>query len=118
MELSCLTLSLVIDNGPQSQWSPLATRTIEREVSLPADHRDNAAVTQQDVVDSALSRVGYGTEYFVVLATQGLRNLSPCHRNILIALSKVRRSPSKVWLSLSKFAHMERDRLLTPVVVT
>ena len=132
------------DIESQSQWSPLATQNIDlgytsesressppvvpgglpvptirgdtkRETSLPADDGD----TPQDLADSCtLSGLGHTAEYFVVPAIQGLRNLSPCPRDIPLAFGKTGVTPSNVWSSLSKFAHVERDRLLGAVVVT
>jgi hypothetical protein len=145
MELSCLILSLATDIEPQSQRSPLAAQIIDlgyasesrgssppavpgsfpvptirvqRETSLLADDGDSAPSTPQDLGDSTLRGLGHAAEYFVVFAIPELRNLSPSPRDILLAISKFRRSPSNVWPSLSKFAHVERDRLLTAVVVT
>jgi hypothetical protein len=88
------------------------------EASLPADDRGNSPFTKQDSADSMLDGVGHAAEYSCVLTTQGLRSLFQFTRDILRALSKIRRSPSNVWPSLSEFAHVERDRLLTAIVVT
>jgi hypothetical protein len=145
MEVSRMTLSLVTDTASPSQWSPLSAQnfdlgytsesrgsspqavpgslptilgdTSKHETSL-ADDGDSALSTPQELGDRILGGLGQAAEYFVVLATQGLRNSSPSLRDILLALSEIRRSHSNVWPSLSKFALVERDRLLTPVVVT
>jgi hypothetical protein len=54
---------------------------------------------------------------YLVVFSSGLPNLSPA-REILIALGKIRNSPSNLWSSLSESAHMGRKRLLTVVIVT
>ena len=89
----------------------------KRETSMPADGRDNSSFTQQDSADSALRQVGHAAEYFVILTTRGLRN-SSLSRDIRLTLNKIRRSPSDIWPNLSKFAHVEPDRILSAVVVT
>jgi hypothetical protein len=99
------------DIGPQCQGSPLAQNidlscagelrvpgsfpvptirghTSALETSLPADHGDGVLSTPQ-----GLSRFKRATEYFVALAIQ------------------------RIWSSLSKFAHVERDTLTTAVVL-
>ena len=121
------------DIGSQSQRSPLAGQNIDlgssdprglslsavpgslpvptirgdirkRKTSPLADHGDSALSTSQDLADITLHGLGDGTDskYFVVLAIQGLRNLSLF---------------SHVWPSLSKFAHVVRDKLLITVVL-
>ena len=88
------------------------------EAPLPADDRGNSPYTKQDSADGMLAGVGHAAEYSSVLTTQGLRNLFQFTRDIFRALSKIRRSPSNVWPCLSEFVHVERDRLLTAIVVT
>ena len=88
------------------------------EASLPADDPGNSPCTKQDSAGGMLDGVGHAAEYSSVLTTKGLRNLFQFTRDIFQALSKIRRSPSNVWPSLSKFAHVERDRLLTAIVLT
>ena len=88
------------------------------EASLPADDRGNSPYTKQDSADSMLDGVGHAAECSSVLITQRLRNLFQFTRDIFRTLSKIRRSPSNFWPSLSEFAHVERDRLSTAIVVT
>lgn len=88
------------------------------ENSLLTDDRSNSPTTHQDLADGALRRVGHAAEYFVILTTHGLQNLSPFPRDIILTLNNIRRSPSDVWPSLSKVALVDTDRLLRAVVVT
>ena len=88
------------------------------EKSLLTDDRSNSSTTHQDLADGALRRVGHAAEYFVILTTHRLKNLSPFHRDIILLLNNIRRSSSDVWQSLSKVARVDPDRLLSAVVVT
>lgn len=112
------------DIEPQCQGSPLA-QNIDLscaselrvpgsfpETSLPADHGDGVPSTPQD-----LSRFKHATEYFVALAIQRLRNLSPYPRPIVLALSRIRNELPNIWSSISKFVHVERNTLMTIVVI-
>jgi hypothetical protein len=90
--------------------------TSKRETSQPADDGDGEPSPFKLPVHSALRRLGHATEYFVVLATQELRNT--CPGDILLAFSEIRRSLSNVRPSLSKFAYVERNGLLTTIVIT
>ena len=88
------------------------------EKSLLTDDRSNSSTTHQDLADGALRRVGHAAEYFVILTTHRLKNLSPFHRDIILLLNNIRRSSSDVWQSLSKVARVDPDRLLSAVVIT
>jgi hypothetical protein len=123
------------DIGPQCQGSPVAQNidlscaselhvpgsfpvptirghTSALKASLPADHNDSVPSTPQD-----LSRLKHATEHFVALAIQQLRNLIPYPTHIALALGKIRNELSNIWSSLSKFARVERNTLMTAVVV-
>ena len=122
------------DIGSQYQGSPLAQNilncaselrvpgsfpvptiqgyTSTLKTSLPADHGDGVPSTPQD-----LSRFKHATEYFVALAIQRLRNLSPFPRHTVLALGKIRNELSIIWSSLSKFAHVNRNKLTIAVVL-
>lgn len=68
----------------------------------------------QDLLLGGLRR---SAEYFTVLGVQRLQNSSLSFNVILLALGKIRRSLSDVWPSLSKFAPVERHKLVPTVVV-
>ena len=145
MEFSCLTLSLMTDIEPRAQWLPFATDigyssesrgssplavpgslpipTILRDTggcdtSRVADHSDSAPSTPQDLPDSSLRGLGRAAGCFVFLIMQGLQDLSLCLRDIILALYKIRNSPSTVWPSLSRFAQVDRNRVLSAVAIT
>jgi hypothetical protein len=93
--------------------------TSKREFSLPEDYGGSTPSTPPDLADGTLGGLGHAAEYFVFPASfQGLRNLTPSPRDTLLAIGKTRISPSNVWPSLGKFAHVGRNRLLTAVVAT
>lgn len=67
---------------------------------------------------SALRGARQATKYSIILATEGFAKLIPFTSDILLALDEIRKKPSNVWPSLSKFVHVERDKLLAAVLVT
>ena len=141
-EFTFLTLSLTTDSTNPSQWTsfspeninlghtnesrdattsslpgslPISTnRGDERETSLLADTSDSVPSKLQDSDDSAFRVLGHVTES-VVFTIQALRNLSPCPRDILLALGRIKNLPLNVLPSLSK---SERDVPLTNFAVT
>ena len=91
--------------------------TFKLETSLPVERSDSIPSTPQVPQANNMRRLPslrYVTEYFGILAT---RNLSLYHSGTLQALGKIRNSPLNVWPSISKFAYVERDKLLTTVLV-
>jgi hypothetical protein len=78
------------------------------KASLPTDHGDTVNSTLPD-----FSRFKHATEYFIALAIQRF----PCPTPIVLAVGKIRNELSSIWSSLSKFAHVERNTLMTAVVV-
>lgn len=103
---------------------PISTNrgdTNECETSLLTDNSDSVPSKLQDSADSAFrvhGVLGHAIECILLLSIQGLRNLSPWPRDILLALGKIKNLPLNVLPSLSKFAHVERGGLLTIVAVT
>ena len=74
-------------------------------------------VIRKQSASALRSSLGHTTACVVIPVIQGLRDLSQCNSDILLALDKTRISPSSVWLCHSKFTRMERYRLLTVVII-
>jgi hypothetical protein len=126
-----LVVCVVTDIGSQCQGSPLVQdidpscasefrvpgsfpvptirgRTSVFKPFLPTDHGDTANSTLPDS-----SRFKHATGYFIALAIQRF----PCPTPIVLSVGKIRNELSSIWSSLSKFAYVERNTLMTAVVV-
>lgn len=147
MELSRLTLSLIIDTVSLFHRPPPAARNIDldhtsechgippptvqgslpvatiqgdsnnHDVSLLPDHGDSVSTTLQDLSDNAPLDGGHDPEYFVFLTIQDLRKSFLSIRDNLTP-DKTRNALSSVWSSIHKFAQVERYRLVPAIVVT
>ena len=83
------------------------------EASLPADDGNGVTSILQD-----LSRIKHATDHVIALAISATLKFSACTRHIILALDKIRNELSKIWsATLSKFAHVERNTLVTTVVI-